>query len=104
VKTDETRKLLDQVATALEKYWQKNGALPEFKDFVSLSDLLSPSFMSSLIRVDSWHHPLAAFKNGANSVRLVSPGPDGQLGTGDRDGARAGTGPAPTVGRVGALE
>src|SRR5881397_1573281 len=60
VKTDETRKLLNQVATALEKYWEKNGALPEFKDFVSLSDLLSPNFMSSLIREDSWHHPLAA--------------------------------------------
>src|SRR5439155_20421975 len=83
IKTDETRKLLNQVATALERYWEKNGALPEFKDFVSLSDLLSPNFMSSLIREDSLHHPLAAYKNGANSVRLVSPGPDGQLGTGD---------------------
>jgi hypothetical protein len=83
VKTDETRKLLDQVATAIEKYWEKNGGLPEFKDFVSLSDLLNPNFMSSLIREDSWHHPLAAYMNGPSAVRLVSPGPDGQLGTGD---------------------
>jgi hypothetical protein len=83
VKTNETRNLLDQVAAAIEKYWEKTGALPEFKDFVSLSDVLSPNFMSSLIREDSWHHPLAAYKSGANTVRLVSPGPDGQLGTGD---------------------
>ncbi len=83
VKTEETRELLDQVTIALEKYCDKNGALPDFKDYVSLSDLLSPNFMTSLIREDAWHRPLAAHRVGPMSVRLVSSGPDGQFGTKD---------------------
>ncbi len=75
--------MLDEVAAALERYRSKNGALPEFKDYVSLSDALFPDYMTPLIRLDAWRNPLAAYKTGANSVRLVSAGPDGKLGTAD---------------------
>ncbi|PYU87205.1 MAG: hypothetical protein DMG08_28510, partial [Acidobacteria bacterium] len=37
VKTEQTRKLLEQVAAAIEKYREANGALLDFKDYVSLS-------------------------------------------------------------------
>src|SRR5438093_3872438 len=82
-KTEETRTLLAQVSTALDKYCERNGALQNFKDYVSLSDLLSPNFMSYLIREDAWHRPLAAYRTGPDSLRVVSSGPDGQFGTAD---------------------
>jgi hypothetical protein len=83
VKSDETRKLLDQVAAAVARYREKKGALPEFKDYVALSDALSPDFLTPLIRQDAWQNPLAAFRIGPNSIRLLSAGPDGKPGTAD---------------------
>lgn len=83
VKTEETGKILEQVAAAVERYKSQKGSLPEFKDYVSLSDKLHPDFMTPLIRLDAWQNPLAARKTGANSIELISPGPDGKLGTAD---------------------
>jgi len=83
VKTEDTRKMLGQVASALERYRSNNGALPGFKDFVTLSDALFPTYMTPLIRLDAWQNPLAAFKTGSDTVRLLSAGPDGKFGTGD---------------------
>src|SRR6266705_2293123 len=83
VKTEQTRKLLEQVAAAIEKYREANGALPDFKDYVSLSDTLSPKYMNPLIREDAWHNPLAASRSAPGTVRLLSAGPDGRTGTPD---------------------
>jgi hypothetical protein len=83
IKTQETRKLLDQVMAAVERYREKVGSMPNFTDYVSLSDLLSPNYLNPLIREDSWQRPLAASKSGANGIRLVSPGADGVPGTAD---------------------
>ena len=83
IKTQETRKLLDQVMAAVERYREKVGNLPNFSDYISLSDLLSPNFLNPLIREDSWQRPLAAYKSGADGIRLVSPGADGLPGTPD---------------------
>ena len=83
VKTEDTRKMLEQVAASLERYRSKNGALPAFKDYVALSDALFPTFMTPLIRLDAWQNPLAAYRTGANAVRIVSAGPDGKFGTPD---------------------
>jgi hypothetical protein len=78
-----TQRILEQVAAATEKYRQKNGGLPDFKDYISLSDLLAPEYLNPLLRLDEWQNPLAAYRVNPNTIRLVSPGPDGRLGTGD---------------------
>ena len=83
IKLRETRELLQRVASALEVYFKKNGALPDFTDYISLSDALSPAYMRPLIRLDAWRNPLAAYHAGSDAVRLLSAGPDGKLGTAD---------------------
>lgn len=83
IKTDETRKNLEQVAQALERYKAKNGSLPAFDDFVKLADQLTPDYLTPLIREDAWHHPLSAFRIGEATVRIISAGPDGKLGSSD---------------------
>jgi hypothetical protein len=83
VKSADTQKLLEQVAAAAEKYRTKNGTLPEFTDYISLSNSLNPDYMTSLIREDAWRRPLAAYRLGPKALRLVSAGPDGKLGSSD---------------------
>ena len=82
-RTDETQKILDRVAEATETYQEKNGKLPAFKDYVALCDLLSPVYLTPLIRLDAWGHPLAAERLSPNTIRLTSAGSDGKFGSTD---------------------
>jgi len=83
LKTEQTRKSLDRIAEAILKYREANGSLPVFKDYVSLSDLLCPTYLTPLIRLDAWERPLAAERPDKNMILLRSAGPDGKFGTGD---------------------
>jgi hypothetical protein len=84
VRIEETRKMLNRIAEAILKYRAGNrGKLPVFKDYVSLSDMLSPMYLDPLIRLDAWNHPLEAFPGDSNGILLQSAGPDGRLGTSD---------------------
>jgi len=83
VKIDETKQLLERIGTAIEAYSKKNGQLPAFQDYIQLSDALHPAFLSPLVRLDAWDRPLAAIQVSPGSIRLVSAGPDGKLGTPD---------------------
>ncbi len=83
VKIEETQESLNLIAEAILKYRQSNGNLPVFKDYVSLSDLLSPMYLTPLIRLDAWRRPLAAERPNANTILLRSAGPDGKFGTSD---------------------
>jgi hypothetical protein len=83
IKTDETRKMLGQIADGIRKYREVNGTLPAFVDYIALSDLLSPKYMTPLIRLDSWRQPLEATKQDADAILLRSAGPDGKFGTPD---------------------
>jgi hypothetical protein len=83
LKREETEKILEQVASALDKYREKNGRLPDFNDYVSLSDALNPDYLSPLIRLDSWAQPLVAVRISPSQVQLTSAGPDGKVGTPD---------------------
>jgi hypothetical protein len=83
VKADETRKMLNQVAEAVRKYRESTGNLPAFKDYIALTDQLSPQFLTPLIRLDSWRQPLAAERANAETILLRSAGPDGTFGTAD---------------------
>jgi len=82
-KTADTRRLLETVAEAVDKYRSRHGRLPPFTDYVSLSDALSPDFLNPLVREDAWRQPLAAFHSSDDTLRLVSAGPDGKLGSAD---------------------
>jgi hypothetical protein len=82
VRIEETQKLLDQVAASVQAYKKANGALPQFSDYITLSDILSPKFMTPLIRLDAWRRPLSAERQ-RNAAIIWSVGPDGQPGTDD---------------------
>jgi hypothetical protein len=75
--------MLERIGEAIAKYQASNGSLPVFTDYVSLSDLLSPEFLTPLIRLDSWRRPLAAERRDSSSIVIQSAGPDGKFGTGD---------------------
>jgi hypothetical protein len=83
VRTEETRKMLDRIAEAILKYRDSKGSLPLFKDYVSLSDLLSPMYLDPLIRLDAWRQPLEALPQDSKGIQLRSAGPDGKFGTND---------------------
>jgi hypothetical protein len=82
VKIEETRDMLDKVAQSIQAYRKETGALPEFTDYISLSDKLSPKFMTPLIRLDAWRRPLGAVRTN-DTIAIWSNGPDGNPGTSD---------------------
>ncbi len=83
IKIGETRRRFEQIAASIEAYRAKYGRLPAFRNYVELSDALSPEFLKPLIRHDAWNHPLEAAMIGIDTIRLTSPGPDGKQGTQD---------------------
>ena len=83
VKSAETGAMLDRIIKSIEEYRKANGALPVFKDYIGLSDLLSPRYLTPLIRLDAWRRPFGAESAGANTIVIRSAGPDGLFGTSD---------------------
>jgi hypothetical protein len=83
VRIEETRNMLGQIAEAVLKYHSANESMPVFDDYISLSDLLSPRYLTPLIRLDAWRNPLGAERPDGNTVVVWSAGPDGQHGTAD---------------------
>lgn len=83
VKIEETGEMLDRIAEATRRYREANGALPSFNDYVGLSDQLSPTFLTPLMRLDSWRRPFLAERIQSKSVVIRSAGPDGRYFTND---------------------
>lgn len=83
IKTDKARQMLETVSAALAQYRQKNGHLPAFDDYVDLSDALYPDYMPEAFRLDPWRQPLRAFREGPDTIKLVSAGPDEKPDTPD---------------------
>jgi hypothetical protein len=83
VKIDETAKMLDLIAEATRKYRETNGTLPSFKDYIALSDQLTPKFLTPLIRLDSWRRPFMAERTKSNLIVVRSAGPDSRYYTDD---------------------
>jgi len=83
VKVNETKLMLDRIAEAIVEYRSTNGTLPVFKDYVDLSDTLSPDYLTPLIRLDSWRRPFRAERKDYTTIVLQSAGPDGKHGTND---------------------
>jgi hypothetical protein len=83
IKIEETQIMLERIAEAIIRYKKSHGKIPAFKDYVSLSDLLCPQYLTPLIRLDAWRRPFEATLNGENTILLRSAGPDGTIGTKD---------------------
>ena len=83
IKIEETGEMLDRIAEAARKYREVNGALPSFRDYIGLSDQLSPAFLTPLIRLDSWRRPFSAERTPSNAIVVRSAGPDGRYFTND---------------------
>jgi hypothetical protein len=83
IKIEETQSSLEKIAAAIEAYRRKNSRLPDCKNYVELADALYPLFLSPLIREDAWKQPLVAAFSPLSTIRLISSGPDGKLGTPD---------------------
>jgi hypothetical protein len=83
VKIDETRQMLERIAGAIRKYRESTGTQPVFKDYITLSDQLSPKFLTPLIRLDSWRNPFWAERTETDAIVLRSTGPDSKFGTAD---------------------
>jgi hypothetical protein len=74
---------MQKLAEAVEKYRTTNGALPNARDIVTLTDILNPRYMSELVREDGWGKPILYEVTGPTAFRLTSDGPDGRRGTAD---------------------
>lgn len=83
IKIEETQIILDRISEAIIRYKRSNAKAPDFKDFISLSDLLSPQYLTPVIRLDAWRRPLEAMPSEAHAILLRSAGPDGTIGTQD---------------------
>jgi hypothetical protein len=83
VKTAETRLMLDRIANAVREYYKATGNMPQFTDYVKLSDILAPRYLDPLIRLDSWENPLQAKTLDSGNILVVSAGPDGRFATED---------------------
>lgn len=83
VKSAETGEMLDRIVAALTKYLEQNGKLPVFQDYIALSDLLSPLYLTPLIRLDAWRRPFGAERTESGSIVVRSAGSDGKFGTSD---------------------
>ncbi len=83
IKTEKARQSLETVSAAIAQYRQKNGHLPAFDDYVDLSDALYPTFMTEAYRLDPWRQPFRAVRQGPDTIKLQSAGPDEKPDTAD---------------------
>src|SRR5262245_50061805 len=60
----QTLKMMEKLAAGIANYRQRNGALPQASDVVTLTDVLHPQYMSDLIRLDAWGHPIQYEQSG----------------------------------------
>jgi predicted xylose isomerase-like sugar epimerase len=74
---------MEKLADAVKKFRAANGSLPDARDIVGLTDILSPRYMSELVREDGWGRPIFYEVTGPAAFRLTSDGPDGRFGTSD---------------------
>lgn len=83
VKIEETGEMLDSTAEGIRKYQADKGFLPGFKSYIDLSDLLTPKYLTPLIRLDAWRRPFQAERMPTSAIAVRSAGPDGLFYTND---------------------
>ena len=83
IKTQQTRKDLNNLAAGLRKFKLENGHYPIIKKLVDLADVLFPRYMSTLARYDGWGRELILQHNSKQSLTIVSLGTDSIRNTAD---------------------
>jgi hypothetical protein len=73
---------METLAAAIDAYRTRNGALPPARDIVALTDVLHPTYMSELVRLDGWGQPIEYAVTGSE-FRLTSGGADLRRNTAD---------------------
>ena len=74
---------LATIRNAIESYRSSHGELPVAENFQQLIDLLSPLYLTQVIRLDPWSRGFAFQLISAESYDLRSAGADGQFQTAD---------------------
>jgi len=77
-----TTESMQKLASGIASYRQQTGSAPNAVDIVALTNVLHPTYMPELVRLDGWGRPIRYEVNGTG-YRLVSDGPDGIRGTSD---------------------
>jgi hypothetical protein len=77
-----TLESFQKLAAGIATFRQRNGTSPNATEIVGLTDILHPTYMTDLVRLDAWGRPIRYEVQGA-SFRLLSDGPDGVRGTPD---------------------
>jgi len=78
-----TQKQINQISSGIKIYKKQKGTLPKAQTFKELIDMLSPSYLKSVIRIDAWSNPFFYLPIGTDEYDLRSAGPDGLLQTTD---------------------
>ncbi len=81
-KTSQARAEMQMIAAALERFRAKRGSYITSKNHAVLIDLLSPDFLSRIIRVDPWQRPYE-YDGTSDHFTLRSAGPDRKPNTPD---------------------
>ena len=82
-RTATTQQQMDQISSGIRGYREQRGRLPEVYTFTDLIDVLSPSYLKPVIRIDAWSNPFFYRPSGTDGYDLRSAGPDGLLRTAD---------------------
>jgi hypothetical protein len=82
VKRERTTEDLKAIATALEAFRKERGSFVISDKHSALIDVLTPRFLSRVIRVDSWRHAYR-YHGEHDTFTLRSLGPDGKENTTD---------------------
>ena len=78
-----TRLQLKEILEAIRRYQQSQGEMPAAANFERLIDVLSPTYLKPVIRIDAWSNGFFYRTSAQGSYDLRSAGPDGAVGTED---------------------
>jgi len=82
IKVERTTEDLKAIAAALEAFRKERGSFVISDKHSALIDVLTPRFLSRVIRIDSWQHPYR-YHGEHDTFTLRSLGPDGKENTTD---------------------
>ncbi len=74
---------LNSLAAGIERYRAEKGQVPQVGNFVQLVDVLSPHYLSEIVRIDGWSKSFFYDANGESGYDLRSAGSDGVMRTSD---------------------
>ncbi len=79
----QTRQDLHKLAKGIREFKKTNGEYPKAETLESLTDLLFPRHMATLIRFDAWGRPLILKHGDPQNLQILSLGADGIRDTDD---------------------